>query len=259
MKYLIGVFTVSFLFLSSSFLSSFSFSQSLQIDADSLIQKGSLNKFDYQIYMKYPKFSFGPDALMGVRGIASDMNLLIDSINKEHIRIFTDDLRTMEYNEEFKSMGTDLTTDYTVVYHFNSFVSISMLHYEMVAGMAHPLHFSYTFNYDYVNQGLISSLDQLFKPGSGYTKFISNYCKQDLKRQAKENDYTLDKDYLNQGTAYNKDNYKVFTIDENGLNIIFIVNQVGPYAIGEQTVKIPKGKLMKYLANDSPLNMWLKQ
>lgn len=253
MKYLIGVFTVSFLFLSS-----ISFSQTLQIDADSLIEKSSLNKFDYQIYMRYPKFSFGPDALMGVRGIASDMNVLIDSINKEHKRIFTDDLRTMEYNDAFKGMGTDLTTDYQVVFHMNSFVSISFLHYEMIAGMAHPLHFSYSFNYDYVNKGLISSIDDLFKPGSGYMKFISNYCKQDLKRQAKENGYTLEKDYLNQGTAINKDNYKVFTVDDNGVNIIFIVNQVGPYALGEQTVKIPKDKLTKYIGNDSPLNMWYK-
>lgn len=253
MKYLIGVFTVSFLFLSS-----ISFSQTLQIDADSLIEKSSLNKFDYQIYMRFPKFSFGPDALMGIRGIASDMNLLIDSINKEHKRIFTDDLRTMEYNDAFKGMGTDLTTDYHVVYHMNSFVSISFLHYEMIVGMAHPMHFSYSFNYDYVNKGLISSLDDLFKQGSGYMKFISNYCKQELKRQAKDNGYTLDKDYLNQGTTYTKDNYKVFTVDDNGVNIIFITNQVGPYALGEQTVKIPKDKLTKYIANNSPLNMWYK-
>lgn len=258
MKYLIGVFTVSFLFLSTTFLASFSFSQTLQIDADSLIQKGNLNKFDYQIYLKYPRFSFGPDALMGVRGIASDMNRAIDSINKEHIRIFTDDLRTLEYTDEFKGMGTDLTTDYQVVYHMNSFVSISMLHYEMIAGMAHPMHFSYSFNYDYVNKGLLS-IDDLFIPGSGYMKFISNYCKQDLKRQAKDNGYTLDKSMLNEGTAVTKDNYKVFTVDENGVNVIFITNQVGPYALGEQTVKIPKSKLMKYIDGKSPLNFWYKQ
>ncbi len=258
MKYLIGVFRFSFLFLSSLFLSSSLFSQTLQIDADSLIQKSSLNKFDYQIHLKYPKFSFGPDALMGVNGIAGDMNLAIDSINKEHIRIFTDDLKTMEYNEAFIDMRTDLNTDYQVVYHMNSFVSISFTHYEMIAGMAHPLHFSYSFNYDYVNRGLLS-IDDLFKPGTDYMKFISDYSKKDLERQAKENNFTLDKDYLNQGTAVSKDNYKVFTVDENGVNIIFITNQVGPYALGEQTVKIPKSKLMEFIDGSSPLNFWYKQ
>jgi len=253
MKYLIGVFTISFLFLSAV-----SFSQTLEISADSIIQKSSLNKFDYQIYIKYPKFSFGPDALMGVNGIAGDMNAAMDSINKEHIRIFTDDLRTMEYNDAFKDMGTDLTCDYQITFQQNSLVSVSMLHYEMIAGMAHPLHFTYTFNYDYANKGLLSFYD-LFKPGTDYMKFISNYCKQDLKRQAKNNDFTLDKTMLSEGTAITKDNYDTFTVDEMGVNVIFIANQVGPYALGEQTVKIPKAKLMKYIDGNSPLNFWYKQ
>ncbi len=90
-------------------------------------------------------------------------------------------------------------------------------------------------------------------------KFISDYSKKDLERQAKENNFTLDKDYLNQGTAVSKDNYKVFTVDENGVNIIFITNQVGPYALGEQTVKIPKSKLMEFIDGSSPLNFWYKQ
>ncbi len=235
--------------------SSISSGQTLEVLSDSTKEVGTVNKFAFDINMQFPKFSFGAGALMGVRGIASDMQMVIDSMNKAQINSFKKNLNDFTYSDDFKDMTSSLTTIYTVEFLKNSYVSIAMLHYEIIAGMAHPYQYTYTFNYDYVNKGLISFQD-LFLPKSGYLKFVSNYCIKDLKAQVKDADLGNMDDMIKEGAGAKLENFQTFSVDDKGISIIFSPGQAAPNVVGGQMVFIPKNKISKYVDTAGPLSFW---
>jgi len=236
-------------------LSSFSFGQSLQIDSMFTRESSTMNKYIYTIDMKYPKFSFGPEALMGMNGVAGDMNITVDTVVQSWVKDFKSFFSEFQYDTVFNGMTSELSSGYNVAYLKNSYVSIEMTYYSFIAGSAHPNHFSYTFNYDYTNKGLLQFSD-LFKADSGYEKFVSSYCYNALVKQQKKNGMEGGEDMVKEGTVFMADNYKNFTVSDKGITIIFNPYQAGPYAIGTQVVTIPKNKISKYIDTAGPLSLW---
>lgn len=246
------------LILLFSFIASFAFGQALQVDTAFTKENGVINKYSYSVDLKYPKFNFGPEALMGVRGIANDMNTYIDTLEKSWVKGFKDNLNYFTYDTAFNDMTSELVTDYKTAYLMNSFVSLELSCYEFIAGTAHPNYFTQTFNYDF-NAGVLSFAD-LFKKDSvnkdGYLKFVSDYCRKSLIEQQKKVDAEPITDMIDEGTKPIADNYKNFVVDEKGITIIFNPYQAGPYAVGEQRVFIPKIDITPYVNSGGPLSFW---
>jgi len=65
-----------------------------------------------------------------------------------------------------------------------------------------------------------------------------------VKEKLMAKDENMDEDWVDRGTGYqNFENYKNFVLDGNDLVLIFPAYQVGPYALGPQTVVIPFSEL----------------
>ncbi|MBS1491984.1 MAG: DUF3298 domain-containing protein [Bacteroidetes bacterium] len=251
---------IQFFFLLFLFINSLAFGQELQVDSAFYKEQGIINKYAYMLDLKYPKFNFGPDALMGVRGIASDMNTYIDTLEKSWVKGFKENLNLFTYDTAFNDMTSELVTDYKTSYAMNSFVSIELSCYEFIAGTAHPNYFTQTYNFDF--NACVLSFADLFKENSvnkdGYLKFVSEYCKKSLIEQQEKNGMTGMEDMISDGTAPKPDNYKNFVVDEKGITIIFNPYQAGPYAVGEQRVFIPKIDISGYVNSGGPLSFWWK-
>lgn len=237
------------------FIASFSFGQSLHVDSAFSKEEGVINKYKYRVDLKYPSFNFGPEALMGMRGVAGEMNTYIDTLEKSWVRDFKANLNYFTYDTAFNDMTSELITDYKTAYALNSFVSLELTCYEFIAGSAHPNHFVTTYNYAFTDKGNLDFAD-LFKPGSGYLKFVSDYCRKSLIEQQKQTGADPITDMIDEGTKPVAENYKNFVVDDKGITVIFNPYQAGPYAVGEQRVTIPKSEISSYVNTGGPLSFW---
>lgn len=120
------------------------------------------------------------------------------------------------------------------------------------SGGAHGYESLISFNYD-VKTAKDITLDQIFPNDKDYLKTIASYSRANLKDQflakTKRADFDNDADYkstlenidsmLIPGTEPTTDNFSVFTILPDTLNIYFSQYQVAAYVYGSQMVKMP--------------------
>lgn len=240
-------------------IASFSFGQTLQVDSAFSKEEGIFNKYKYRVDLKYPSFNFGPEALMGIRGVAGDMNTFIDTLEKSWVKDFKSNLSSFTYDTAFNDMTSELITDYKTFYALNSFISIELSCYEFIAGTAHPNYFVHTFNYNFTDLGLLSFSD-LFKKDSiakdSYLKFVAEFCRKSLMEQQEKIGVSVAEEMIAEGTAPKLENYKNFLVSEKGITIVFNPYQAGPYVVGEQRVFIPKNEISSYVNSGGPLSFW---
>jgi hypothetical protein len=158
-----------------------------------------------------------------------------------------------------ESLGSDISSGYTVVLAKDDLISIEFTVSSYSAGAAHPNSYTEVVNFDLKN-GKLLKLADLFLPGSKYVQTLSTYCIQDLKKQAKAQgaDAILDDDWIQKGAAPDLSNYDNWTITKKGLGITFDPYQVGPYAAGPQHVLIPYSALKEIIKPDGPLGQFVK-
>ncbi|HUI88893.1 MAG TPA: DUF3298 domain-containing protein [Anaerolineales bacterium] len=120
-----------------------------------------------------------------------------------------------------------------------------------VAGMAHPYHSNYTFNYD-LEAGKDIALNNLFLPNTDYLGALSKYCAAQLG--------TRDIDFkdFSQGADPTADNYKNWNIAPDGLMITFDEYQVAAYVAGPQVVTVPYSELKNLIDPKGPLASFIK-
>ncbi len=120
------------------------------------------------------------------------------------------------------------------------------------SGGAHGYEALLSFNYD-VKTAKDITLDQIFPNDKDYLKTIATFSRANLKDQflakTKRADFDNDDDYkstleninsmLIPGTEPTAENFSVFTISPDTLNIYFSQYQVAPYVYGSQMVKMP--------------------
>lgn len=115
-----------------------------------------------------------------------------------------------------------------------------------IAGMAHPYHLNYTFNYD-LDKGKDIPMGNLFLPNSNYLEVISKYCAAQLStRDINFKDFS-------QGADPTPDNYKNWNITSDGLMITFDEYQVAAYVAGPQVVTVPYSELKDVIDPNGPL------
>jgi hypothetical protein len=124
---------------------------------------------------------------------------------------------------------------------------------ETYTGGAHGAHWSTPLNFD-MRSGKTMKLANLFKPGSGYIKLISDICISDLKKQMKD---SADYEWIGNGAGPKEENFKSWVVTAEGLKFIFDEYQVGPYVAGAFEVVVPYERFPRAMRSDSfqPLEM----
>ena len=120
-----------------------------------------------------------------------------------------------------------LQTDYAVEYYNGNILSLLFTDYAFTGG-AHGGTISSAYNYDLVNKKEIS-LSDIFKPGSDYLKFLSDYSFEDIKRQNTLMGMDSMEDMIKPGVdPLIPENFARFILAADSLIIRFDQYQVGP-------------------------------
>ncbi len=193
-------------------------------------------EFPYEITIAYPEL------FSSVHG-GENLNQYIIEENVEPVVADFKDIVDRSRGSEAinKEIGYLLTIDYSIFTYTNSIASLTLDFYPYTGG-AHGLYYFQTVNYDFENNKLIG-LEEIFKPGSGYLEFLSEYCFEDIKRQMEDMGIEPDLEWIRDGTEPVEENYSHFLITAEGLVIKFLPYQVGPWASGDFSVTIPYGEI----------------
>jgi Protein of unknown function (DUF3298) len=135
---------------------------------------------------------------------------------------------------------------YQVVSPPGNILSINYQTEGYIAGMAHPYHLIYTFNYD-LEAGKDIALSELFLPNTDYLGALSKYCAAQLNARA------IDFQDFSQGADPTATNYKNWNITPDGLMITFDEYQVAAYVAGPQTVTVPYSELKSLIDSNGAL------
>jgi hypothetical protein len=144
-------------------------------------------------------------------------------------------------SEKPKKLGrlTDLKDSYWsdtgVACYTKEYISVAYYVTTFWCGAAHPLHNIFTMNF-LLKDGKLLKVADLFKPGSRYLKFLSEYCIRSLEEQFGRDG---EDEWVRRGAAAKADNFQRFFLLGDKLRVVFTEYQVAPYCSGEQEVDIP--------------------
>jgi peptidoglycan-N-acetylglucosamine deacetylase len=153
---------------------------------------------------------------------------------------------------EFKANATDLSklpgepkptwkNELRIEYltsHFSKDIPSVRLDVFEFTGGAHPNHASVTRTFD-LRSGKELKLADVFRAGTNYLSQLSQISREELARSMPDADLEM----LRTGTAPRDENFQSFTLDEQGMRLIFDPYQVAPYAAGTQEVYVGWGRL----------------
>lgn len=208
----------------------------------------------YIINAVIPQVDFGPEALMGVRGIAEDINTSLDTIAEGMIQKFKNSVSELTNKTAMNGMGSSLDIKSAANVVSGTLLSVRINEFSSVIGMAHPVTTFHSFNYSTVTDKFLLSISDLFKEDSDYLKYISDLCIADLRENAIKNGYTGIDDMIKSGAGPDLKNFSVWNITDNTLIITFNPSQTAPYVFGVQTVHIPLFYMTEMINPKGPLS-----
>ena len=200
----------------------------------------SNRRLRYTIKARYPQ-AVGQDARL------LKLNQTLRNVAVKDVAGFKKDFEAPEQRMETSGSSYDL--EYAIELATNDLVSITFYVDTYYEGAAHPMHVSFTFNYD-LNSGRELKLADLFKPNSDYLKPISDYA---IKSVKKELGPESDSEWIETGAGAKQENYKSWAITRRGLKVTFDPYQVASYAEGPHEVVVPFSVLKNVIDSDSPL------
>ena len=183
-------------------------------------------------------------------GLFDDVNSHIKGVVDPWIAKFMDSTADVSQNMPAGAAWIlQLQTDYAVEYLNGIILSLSFTDYAFTGG-AHGGTISSTYDYDLVNKKEIS-LSDIFKPGSDYLKFLSDYSFEDIKRQNTQMGMDSMEDMIKPGVdPLIPENFARFILTADSLIIRFDQYQVGPGAAGSYSVSIGYEKIKDLLNED---------
>lgn len=218
--------------------------------------KDSNSEKNYAVDLSYPQVDFGPEALMGLRGIAGDINASIDTVISNQINEFKS--AASETNVKIAGATSELDIKSSVTNTRGSLLSVLMENFTYIVGSAHPMTTYISFNYSASAIGVLS-IPHLFLTGSNWLKYISDYSIKSLTEQQKKMGVNVDEDWIQRGAGTNTENFKCFNISGDTLVITFNAYQVAPYYVGSQTVHIPLSSMKEMIDPKGPLGYLWKE
>jgi hypothetical protein len=235
------------------------FSNGAEIVAKQIREKNK--KLKYEVSAAYPQ-------LIGVTDPNYDKfnqtvrNLIsrkVSDFKKEMTPSAEDELAPDENPVIDDSLGSDITVNYELALAKDDLIAIQFTVSSYSAGAAHPNSYTEVVNFDLKN-GKLLKLADLFLPGSKYLETLSNFCIQELKKQAKaQGDYAaMDDDWIKRGAGAELTNYDNWTITKKGLGITFDPYQVAAYAAGPQNVLVPYSAVKEITKPEGVLGQFVK-
>ena len=235
------------------------FSNGAEIVAKQIREKNK--KLKYEVSAAYPQ-------LIGVTDPNYDRfnqtvrNLIsrkVSDFKKEMTPSAEDELAPDENPVIDDSLGSDITVNYELALAKDDLIAIQFTVSSYSAGAAHPNSYTEVVNFDLKN-GKLLKLTDLFLPGSKYLGTLSNFCIQELKKQAKaQGDYAaMDDDWIKRGAGAELTNYDNWTITKKGLGITFDPYQVAAYAAGPQNVLVPYSAVKEIIKPEGVLGQFVK-
>lgn len=204
----------------------------------------------YEIHALYPQMKKPKGALMGVSGMVMDFNTPIEKIINT---------RTAEFKAAIagittlkKGQKSSLSIGYQTIIDSKNIYSVKLETFSEAEFAAHPNTFYDCYNFDYVKWTAFA-LKDIFLESSPYLNYISDYCRADLKNQAREGwDAETDAE-IDKGASADAENFKTYNISQNSLEITFQYYQVGPRIIGAPVVSIPFDSIKTMINPSGPL------
>jgi len=208
-------------------------------------------KLNYMTDVTYPQVDFGPEALMGVRGIAQDINTAINESVQNYIESFKTQLEEIKGDsKEGESNSFKVTSEAEIT--GGTLLSVKFTMFSDISGMAHPMTNDSSFNYSTISTGQLV-LKDLFREESEYLKFISAYSQKELEAYAYSQGNENIFDMIKLGTSPDANNFKVWNIKNDSLSITFNPYQAAPYVFGIQEVKISLSEMLSMFDKTGPL------
>ncbi len=198
-------------------------------------------KMRYEMKAAYPQIAGDSAAVNKFNQISKDLAMSHIAEFRKSMAEFTDEDR----NFLPEDMNYEIEISYQVSAASNDLVSVIFSNYESTGG-AHPNTSSFALNYDLKNNRQLE-LKDLFIPSANYLKQISTYSLTDLKKRTGE---MSDSEWLQNGAGPKAENYKSWTIANDGLHFLFDSYQVAAYAAGNFEVIMPYSKIPENIRTD---------
>jgi hypothetical protein len=142
-----------------------------------------------------------------------------------------EDIRMLGFGEgrTYQLYATSTTS------HYNNLSSTLVELYQFTGG-AHGGTLLTSFTYDDAGNSL--ALANLFAPNTDYLTRVANAATPLLQKKLQDED-TFVLEMFDPGVQPTEENYKTFTVSDEGITVVFQQYQVGPYVIGSPEVTIP--------------------
>ncbi len=180
------------------------------------------------------------------------INNIISNVVQMHVADTKKDWEAM-LKDFPQAQGLNLTIQFDVRSDFTKlpYVNVVLETYDFSGG-AHGITVDETFVFD-ARTGKQITFDDIFHTdaaGKNIYDYLSDLSLTALKlKDPNLETYTFAED----GTKPVADNFKVWTLESEGVHVIFGDYQIGPYVIGRPEVVIPYENLAPLLATDSPI------
>ena len=183
----------------------------------------------YKVNLIYPQIEGGDGVPIrklnqSIKRLATQQHDWLLNPTREDLKYY----KTGPHPEVFNSVDLD----YEVVLATDSFLSIYFEVYSYGIGAAHSVQHSFVVNYD-LAAFRQQKLSDIFRPGSKYLEFISEFCKQQLSET--EDGAYLSKDEL----APVARNFESWNMTHDGIRFNFDACKLFGCAAGKQSVVIP--------------------
>lgn len=232
-------------------IASTSICHSQQMNITYKSESQSTRGIGWTVNASYPEVDFGNDALMGLRGIASDINVALRKKCRKMMNDFED--RAKDVDVGATGIGSELNISSESFVNGGTFLSVVFTKYSYFSGAAHPMTELITYNYSTVSSGEIDSISRLFKKDTDYLGVLSEICRKKLTDEAVKNGYDNISEMIEDGTSRKEENYRTWFVENDSLRIIFNPYQAGPYVMGIQEVPIALTELLAYFDPKGPL------
>jgi Protein of unknown function (DUF3298) len=143
--------------------------------------------------------------------------------------------------------ASEMSLGYEVVGASPDVVSLQFFTFSSFPRTVHPSHSLEVLNYGFQAERALDLAD-LFRPGSDYLKRIADYCLNVLKPD----------ESWREGLAPKPENYALWSLTPEGLQVLFEEYQAGPYVAGSRQVTIPYRALAGVLREDGPAAAYLR-
>jgi len=235
------------------------FSNGAEIIAKQIREKNK--KLKYEVSAAYPQLTgvTDPNYDKFNQTVRNLIGRKVSDFKKEMAPSADDELAPEENPVIDESLGSDITVNYVLALAKDDLIAVQFTVSSYSAGAAHPNSYTEVVNFDLKN-GKLLKLADLFLPGSKYLQTVSNFCIQELKKQAKaQGDYAaMDDDWIKRGAGAELTNYDNWTITKKGLGITFDPYQVAAYAAGPQSVLVPYSALKDIIKPDGMAGQFAK-